>query len=115
MNTTTADLDANDFIGGIYIKKQDLDAGPQRFTIAGVSRATFASRDGRPAEDVLQLEFPDGRKFSLSAKTNVRILIKALWSEDDRVDRSGDRPLHRRQRDLRRQSHRRRPHSDSER
>ncbi len=78
MNNTNDDFDANDFIGGTYIKKQDLDAGPQRFTIAGVSRATFAPRDSRPAEEVLQLEFEDDRKFTLSAKVNIRILIKAF-------------------------------------
>ena len=78
MNNTNESFDANDFIGGSYIKKQDLEAGPQRFTIAGVSRATFALRDNRPAEEVLQLEFEDGRKFTLSAKVNIRILIKAF-------------------------------------
>ncbi len=78
MNNTNDDLDANDYIGGTYLKKSDLEAGPQRLTIRGVSRATFATRDGRPAEDVLQLDLSDGRTFSLSAKTNIRILIKAF-------------------------------------
>ena len=77
MTTTANDYDAGEYAGGSYIKKDDLAAGPQRFTIQGVSKATFEARNGRPASEVLQLELGDDRKFSLGTKTNVKILIKA--------------------------------------
>ena len=79
---TRENYDARDFIGGTFIKKEDLAAGPQRFTIQGVSKATFGAKDGRPAEDVLQLELDDDRQFSLN-KTNTKILIGAHGGKTD--------------------------------
>ena len=78
MSNTDTGYDAGEFSGGSYIKKDDLAAGPQRFTIEGVSKATFEAKNGRPESDVLQLELGDDRKFSLGTKTNVKILIKAF-------------------------------------
>ena len=74
--TTQNDYDAGDFVGGTFIKKEDLAAGPQRFTIQGVSKATFEARNGSPAEEALQLELDEDRQFSLN-KTNIRVLIGA--------------------------------------
>ena len=74
--TTQNDYDAGDFVGGTFIKKEDLAAGPQRFTIQGVSKATFEARNGSPAEEALQLELDEDRQFSLT-KTNIRVLIGA--------------------------------------
>ena len=74
--TTQNDYDAGDFVGGTFIKKEDLAAGPQRFTIQGVSKATFEARNGSPAEEALQLELDGDRQFSLN-KTNIRVLIGA--------------------------------------
>ena len=79
---TRESYDARDFIGGTFIKKEDLAAGPQRFTIQGVSKTTFGAKDGRPAEDVLQLELDDDRQFSLN-KTNTKILIGAHGGKTD--------------------------------
>ena len=79
---TRESYDARDFIGGTFIKKEDLAAGPQRFTIQGVSKTTFGAKDGRPAEDVLQLELDDDRQFSLN-KTNTKILIAAHGGKTD--------------------------------
>ena len=73
---TTQNYDAGDFIGGRFIKREDLGAGPQRFTIQGVSKVTFEGRNGRPAEEALQLELAENRQFSLN-KTNLRILVGA--------------------------------------
>ena len=77
MSNTDTGYDAGEFAGGSYIKKDDLAAGPQRFTIEGVSKATFEAKNGRPESVVLQLELGDDRKFSLGTKTNIKILIKA--------------------------------------
>ena len=77
MSDTHTDYDAGEFAGGTFVTKQDVMAGPQHFTIEGVSKATFEARNGRPAQEVLQLELGDERKFSLGAKTNIKILIKA--------------------------------------
>ena len=78
---TRESYDARDFIGGTFIKKEDLAAGPQRFTIQGVSKTTFEAKNGQPAEDVLQLEL-DERQFSLN-KTNIKILIGAHGGKTD--------------------------------
>ena len=78
---TRQNYDARDFIGGTFIKKEDLAAGPQRFTIQGVSKTTFEAKNGQPAEDVLQLEL-DERQFSLN-KTNIKILIGAHGGKTD--------------------------------
>ncbi len=72
---TEQSYDARDFVGGSFIKKEDLAAGPQRFTIQRVSKTTFEAKNGQPAEEVLQLEL-DERQFSLN-KTNLKILIGA--------------------------------------
>ena len=77
MATKEQTYDAGDFIGGKYITKETLADGPQQFTIQGVSTITFEAKNGRPAQEVLQLELGDDRKFSLSAKINIRILINA--------------------------------------
>ena len=74
--TTENSYDAGDFVGGTFVKKEDLAAGPQRFTIQGVSKATFEARNGSPAEEALQLELDEDRQFSLN-KTNIRVLIGA--------------------------------------
>ena len=79
---TIENYDARDFVGGTFIKKDDLAAGPQRFTIQGISKTTFGAKDGRPAEDVLQLELDDDRQFSLN-KTNTKILIGAHGGKTD--------------------------------
>ena len=79
---TRQNYDARDFVGGTFIKKEDLAAGPQRFTIQGVSKTTFEAKNGRPAEDVLQLELDDDRQFSLN-KTNTKILIGAHGGKTD--------------------------------
>ena len=73
---TTRNYDAGKFVGGTFLKKEDLASGPQRFTIQGVSKVTFEAQNGQPAEDVLQLELDDDRQFSLN-KTNIRVLIGA--------------------------------------
>lgn len=78
---TIENYDARDFVGGTFIKKDDLAAGPQRFTIQGVSKTTFEAKNGQPAEDVLQLEL-DERQFSLN-KTNIKILIGAHGGKTD--------------------------------
>ncbi len=78
MTTQGQNYDAGDFIGGKYINKEVLADGPQQFTIQGVSKTTFEAKNGRPAEEVLQLEFADDRTFSLSTKINIRILINAF-------------------------------------
>ena len=78
---TRQNYDARDFVGGTFIKKEDLAAGPQRFTIQGVSKTTFEAKNGQPAEDVLQLEL-DERQFSLN-KTNIKILIGAHGGKTD--------------------------------
>ena len=52
----TENYDAGEFIGGNYVKKEHLAAGPQRFTIYGVERVEFEARNGRKAEQVLQLD-----------------------------------------------------------
>ena len=75
-NSQKSNFDAGEFVGGTFIKKEDLSAGPQRYTIEDVSKATFEARNGSPAEDVLQLRLDDNRTFSLN-KTNLRILIEA--------------------------------------
>lgn len=77
MSDTGNNFDATEFAGGSFIKKDDLMAGPQRFTIEGVCKVTFEARNGRPAQDVLQLDFDEERKFSLN-KTNTKLLIKAF-------------------------------------
>ena len=74
--TRHENFDAGDFVGGTFIKKEDLTAIPEPFTILSVSKATFEARNGNPAEDVLQLELDDHRQFSLN-KTNLRVLIGA--------------------------------------
>ena len=79
---TIENYDARDFVGSTFIKKDALAAGPQRFTIQGVSKTTFGAKDGRPAEDVLQLELDDDRQFSLN-KTNTKILIGAHGGKTD--------------------------------
>ena len=79
--TRHENFDAGDFVGGTFIKKEDLAAGPQRFTIQGVSKTTFEAKNGQPAEDVLQLEL-DERQFSLN-KTNIKILIGAHGGKTD--------------------------------
>ena len=78
MTEIETNYDAGEFVGGTFIKKEDLAAGPQRFTIEGVSTATFEARNGRPESTVLQLDVGDGRKFSLGTKINVKILIAAF-------------------------------------
>ena len=78
MDSTTSNYDAGEFVGGTYIKKDDVVDGPLRFTIHGVSKATFEARNGRPESTVLQLEFDDEKKFSLGTKINVKILIGAF-------------------------------------
>ncbi len=75
---TENNYDAGDFVGGKFIRKEDLAAGEQRFTIQGVSKVTFKGRNGESDEDVLQLELDDDRTFSLSAKVNLLMLIKAF-------------------------------------
>ena len=79
---TIENYDARDFVGGTFIKKDDLAAGPQRFTIQGVSKTTLEAKNGQPAEDVLQLELDDDRRFSLN-KTNIKILIEAHGGKTD--------------------------------
>ena len=74
MTTTTENYDAGDFVGGTFLKKEDLAAGPQRFTIQGVSKVTFTGRNGESDQDALQLELDEDKQFSLN-KTNLRILI----------------------------------------
>ena len=78
---TRQNYDARDCVGGTFIKKEDLAAGPQLFTIQGVSKTTFEAKNGQPAEDVLQLEL-DERQFSLN-KTNIKILIGAHGGKTD--------------------------------
>ena len=73
--TTTENYDAGDFVGGAFLKKEDLAAGPQRFSIQGISKVTFKGRNGGADEDALQLELDDDRQFSLN-KTNTMALIK---------------------------------------
>ncbi len=70
-------LDAAVFLGGNFIKKEDLAAGEQRFVIRGSSTETFEAKNGNAAEDVLQLQFDDGLRFNLSAKINLRIVMGA--------------------------------------
>ena len=74
--TKHENFDAGDFVGGTFIKKEDLTAIPEPFDILSVSKATFEARNGNPAEHVLQLELDDHRQFSLN-KTNLRVLIGA--------------------------------------
>ena len=77
MSDSSPNFDATEFAGGSFVKKDDLMAGPQRFTIEGVSKVTFEARNGRPAQDVLQLDFDEERKFSLN-KTNTKLLLMAF-------------------------------------
>ena len=88
MDNTGNDYDAGDFVGGNFIKKDDLVAGEQRFTVHGVSKVTFEARNGAPAEEALQLELGDDSRFCLN-KTNLRILIKAYGrSTADWIDKT---------------------------
>ena len=79
---TTRNYDAGKFVGGTFLKNEDLASGPQRFSIQGVSKVTFEAQNGHPAEDVLQLELDDNRQFSLN-KTNIKILIGAHGGKTD--------------------------------
>ena len=75
--TAQNNYDAGDIVSGSFIKKDDLSAGEQRFTIEGVTKVTFKGRNGDADEDALQLELDDDRQFSLN-KTNILMLIKAF-------------------------------------
>ncbi len=77
MSEQNQNYDAGDFIGGKYINKEALKDGPKQFTIQGISKTTFEAKNGRPEQEVLQLELGDDRKFSLSTKINIRILMNA--------------------------------------
>ena len=69
-------IDAGKFVGGQFIGKDDLADGPLSLTIQDVSTVTFPAKGERPADEVLVLHFDDDRRFALSAKINVRVLIK---------------------------------------
>ena len=77
MSDTHTTYDAGEFAGSSYIKKEDLAAGPQRFTIQHVSKVVFEARNGRPESTQLQLDLGDERQFSIN-KTNVKILMRAF-------------------------------------
>ena len=81
MSINTASYDASRYVGGQWIGKDDLTDGPLDLVITGVSETTFPEKGGRPAEDVLVLEFDDERRFALSVKINIRILMAAYGKD----------------------------------
>jgi hypothetical protein len=81
MATTPTDLDVTSDLGGVFLRKSDVEDGPQRFSIAAVTREHFEARNGRPAQDKVVLAFAGDptRKMSLN-KTNLGIIARA-WGK----------------------------------
>lgn len=73
--TPPSDLDVTGDLSGANLKKDDLAAGAQRFTVTAVARAFFEARDGRPAANKIVLTFAGepARKLVLN-KTNLRVM-----------------------------------------
>ncbi len=76
--TPQTELDVTPDLGGIYLKKSDVEDGPQRFAITAVTREHFEARNGRPAQDKIVLTFAGEpvRKMSLG-KINLGIIARA--------------------------------------
>lgn len=77
--TQAPDLDVTSDLGGVYLKRADVESGPQRCAIASVTREIFEARDGRPTQNKIVLTFvgEPARKMSLN-KTNLRIMTQVF-------------------------------------
>ena len=64
---------------GNFIKKEDIEKGPKRYTIRGVETVDFTDKAGG-TERRLQLVFDEDRRFTLNA-TNIKRLVRAFGDE----------------------------------
>ena len=71
------DYDATDYLGGDYLRKQDLRSdGPRRLTIRDVVQSDrLKDKEGNP---LLVLVFDDGLRYTLGTKVNIKRLVQAF-------------------------------------
>ena len=72
--TTPNDIDASEFVSP-WIKKEELRSGSKNFAIENVSETTFEARGDRPSQRVLVLELTDNRRYALSTKADLNLMI----------------------------------------
>ena len=75
--TTTDNHDASEFVSP-WERKEELKAGAKKFRIQGVAPTTFEARKDKPAQRVLVLELDNNRRYALSTKADLNVMIDAF-------------------------------------